>query len=412
MEAKLTFQPVTTMSLISRVTLLPKLSRLWKVIIFLRIQTTFQHKRSLRPVEQEINRNWSCFLVPGCPALKANKHLNPIDCSNAASASKCNRTTRPQEVTLDFSKQTNYSKRPLRPKKKSASGIAKQSWCLAQTQSAAPCFVSLVSQTRRDGGVRRASGRIEPRQHASERTLPGGPSPPALFETRSLTHSCSTPFKYFKRVSCGAITRLLDYQRVHPSASSYLLNLQKRARERKRRVGGMRELSARAGKKSGVGRRPRDAIRHPCCPTILGDRKSCLSEFFAFDTKRSPQLWDKVVGLQNTGRCTTGLTFTVTDTHTRSHALLGRLLLSKEKKTVGWQSRLIQPTASSLWANLKRRPCGTHCQLFGSCSFTCIRLKKKVFRWNQDHRADRGKINFYFLYWFKQGHYLFQNEKF
>lgn len=36
------------------------------------------------------------------------------------------------------------------------------------------------------------------------------------FETRCLSHSCSTPFKYFKWVRCGAITWLLDkHQFIH-----------------------------------------------------------------------------------------------------------------------------------------------------------------------------------------------------
>lgn len=44
------------------------------------------------------------------------------------------------------------------------------------------------------------------------------------FETRCLSHSCLTPFKYFKWVRCGAITWLLDkHQFIHQASDGLLL---------------------------------------------------------------------------------------------------------------------------------------------------------------------------------------------
>lgn len=164
-------------------------------------------------------------MTPGRPALRANKQLKPIDCSNAASVPS---VTRPfgseRQQSTPKSKQIILNEPLPQPPLESQCRVAVGA---SETKRGAH-FVSLLGQTRWDGNLQR--GVRKDRQHASD--LPSSTvasHSPALFETRSLTHSCSTPFKYFKRVGCGAITRLLDDQRVHPPASSYLLNLQIRA---------------------------------------------------------------------------------------------------------------------------------------------------------------------------------------
>lgn len=184
----------------TRVTPLPKHLRLRKVIVFLWLQMVFQHKRSLHGVEHQIDRNceprsvFLCFfLVPGRPALGANKQLNPIDCSNAASApSATRRRGREKQHSTPESKQVILND----PQSQSRVDVG------ASSKRCAPFLFSLVG----DGDVRRVSGRISPVSARPNALVPGGPSPPALFETRSLTHSRSTPFKYFKRVGCSAIT--------------------------------------------------------------------------------------------------------------------------------------------------------------------------------------------------------------
>lgn len=103
------------------------------------------------------------------------------------------------------------------------------------------CFVSPLAELlgRR---WRRASDRISSVStswaSASEQSHPRRPFTVRAFEIRSLSHSCSTPFKYFKWVRCGAITRLQDHHQFihqaadgHISASSYLLSFRCRTED-------------------------------------------------------------------------------------------------------------------------------------------------------------------------------------
>lgn len=57
---------------------------------------------------------------------------------------------------------------------------------------------------------------------ATERSCPQWPFTVVAFETQCLSHSCSTPFKYFKWVRCGAITWLLDkHQFIHQAGNRH-----------------------------------------------------------------------------------------------------------------------------------------------------------------------------------------------
>ena len=56
----------------------------------------------------------------------------------------------------------------------------------------------------------------------TERFHPQQPFTVVAFETRCPSRSCSTPFKYFKWVRCGAITWLLDkHQFIHQAADGH-----------------------------------------------------------------------------------------------------------------------------------------------------------------------------------------------
>lgn len=120
--------------------------------------------------------------------------------------------------------------------------------------------------------------------------------------------------------------------------------------------GGWREganLLRALAKKNEARRQPQTTRRHPSsllAPTILGDGKSCLSEsFFVLSTLKGHRdcgmrLW---VCRKQGAVCPTGLTFTVADTHAHSSPWTATAVRG-EGKTAGWQSRLTQPTASSL----------------------------------------------------------------
>lgn len=152
-----------------------------------------------------------CFRVPGRPALGANKQLNPIDCSNAASApSATRRRSREKQHSAPESKQI-ILKRPPHPtptrNKKAAESKSRVDVGASSKRGTLFCFF-----TRRPNspGTARCGARQEESAPSARVRTPSSPVPPRhrrrFFETRSLTHSRSTAFKYFKRAGCGAIT--------------------------------------------------------------------------------------------------------------------------------------------------------------------------------------------------------------
>lgn len=139
----------------------------------------------------------------------------------------------------------------------------------------------------RDGasGVRQTeSAPSAPAEHQRQsQSHPRRPFTVHAFEIRSLSRSCSTAFKYFRRVRCGAITRLLERHRFthqagdgHISALLYLLRVF--AAEQKMCADDLPQNYLEPVEQQQTG----DTAHHFFWPTILGETKR-VCPGFVFD---------------------------------------------------------------------------------------------------------------------------------